>query len=1012
MRPALALLGPSGSLASQVSTLGCVCYVADRLWYKTQFSSAAWICVFLIWAAAGRARSRDKRPGAARFGRIMEVVAVAACSFAVRAFSHPFSWRQAGGFGLLLLAALWACRLFLGLISRVRETDRWEGVRLGLAQALALFAVHPYVRSAILGAGDALSYSMMVADFRDQRRSGIFPVLIGQSSFAFNGGFQPLRNAPLFEHLAWLFDLLSLGTLNVFALQNLTVLASMLGAVIGCYAALRISLAKGPWLALGLAVLYGLCPGVLAPLYGGDMYITFMTLPFIPWLVLGLEQSAASPYRLWPWVAQGASLGGMWLAHPPVAAWATLVAAAAGIWTFTRHPKGRVAGGMLLAVAVLVALAGYLFVSVGSLGLPVPSRAEALASIDYKVATLHGDWINSFLPVDRNGAHLLGDVQLGYGLWACLLLSLAGAARLRSGRTLLGCFALILVFAWPIPVLTRWAWRSLPSELLVVTNQWPMERFYVLLAGLAVFIAAQGFSRPSFPGRRRRLALAALLLAACIWSATEARKFFRRAAEIGHSEAASEEMHLPENRTLSRTHSYEYLGMPAYYSNGHMDPRLETRLLDSATQLPFADGSSPRPGAAIQRQTARTLDLHLGADGVAGESLQVGPGQEFILRFDFLGHRPEGELQVKGGSLNEFYALPQSGMAKSFGSGTGASRTLILQNSTQQTEAIGFRFLGNEGSPGPGSFARVSVEALSKPDRAVRLVSSTPFHASVTVERPCYLETPQLFVPGYQAFVDGVRFPVTKGPNGLVEVPLNKGDHDVIVVYVGGRLLRWSYVLSASAWLVLFALVGACALQLDLVAASWLARMLTSLVGPLRPRSTGWKYVYALPGAAVLAVSAVFLVKSGVFSRTSYGAIQMLIKLPPLAIGLTEPLVTTGHTGSGDFVYVTYVDGGHILVGHDKWNYGGGKSGLIAVDYLLPQTVEAGLSSLFPGASGPKKVFVKWNGVVVYSEDVAAYPSKPDEVTVGQNAIGGSTTLPHFSGEILDVSRPDAGTTK
>ena len=64
-------------------------------------------------------------------------------------------------------------------------------------------------------------------------------------------------------------------------------------------------------------------PDVLAPLYGGDMYPTFMTLPFLPWLAGGVAQSAVAPSRWWPWLLQGAALAATWLAHPPIAAWAT-----------------------------------------------------------------------------------------------------------------------------------------------------------------------------------------------------------------------------------------------------------------------------------------------------------------------------------------------------------------------------------------------------------------------------------------------------------------------------------------------------------------------------------------------------------------------------------------------------------------------------------------------------------------------------------------------------------------
>jgi hypothetical protein len=1003
------LLGTNGYLISECCTLGLVCYAAEKLWYETRFPAVTWIAVILLWLGKSATGAMGKRSANGPValtanGCLGNLFAACLCALAVKAFAAPFSWTQAGAFALVLLAGLGATRVFFGLIARSGPTDKWEGLRMGTAQGVALFAVHPFVRSAILGAGDAMSYSMMVADFRAQRSAGVFPILIGQSPFAFNGGFQPIRNAPFFQHLAWVWDALSLGTLNVFALQNLTVLASMLGTVLGCYAAVRISQPGRPWLALSLAVLYGLCPGVLAPLYEGDMYITFMTLPFIPWLVLGIEQSSGSPDRIWPWFVQGASLAGMWLAHPPVAAWATLLTAAADVWTLVRNPRWRIIRRMILVPAVLVVLGGYLFVSVNSLGLPLTPRPAALASIDYKIATLHGDWLNSFLPLDRSGSHLLGDVQLGYGLWASLLLALAGAATSRPGRVLLGCFALILLFAWPVPFLTRWAWRSLPSELLVVTNQWPMERFYVLLAALAVFIIAQAFSRYPLSSAWQRKTMAAFLLGGCLWSASESFKFFRRAAEIAHSETASEEMHLPENLTLSRTHSYEYLGMPAYYSNGHMDPRLETRLLDSVTLRPFADGSTLRPGQGGQVAGERTLALKQGKDGILAERIQVEPGQAFILRFDFLGRSLEGELQVKGGSLYDFYTLPFSGMAQSFGSAPDSPHTLIVENTTRVAEEIRFQFIGRGGGGDGDVFARVSIEPLSEADRAIRLESLTPFHALVSAERDGYLETPQLYVPGYSASVDGAPATLARSPNGLVEVPLSAGEHDVSVVYVGSRLLRLSYFGSASAWLALLGIVSSYALGSGGTPAGPLARELQTWA------LSAWNRKYGRPalGSLVLAIAAGIWWHGRPAAGGDYGIIHLMIKLPTSGAGRTEPLVTTGHAGAGDFVYLTYLDGGHVAVGHDKWNYGGGKSGPIAVSFAMPQRIEISLGSLYPGSGGPKRVIVKWNGAVVYSEEAAAYPSKPSEVTVGQNAIGGSTTQPRFTGEILDVSRGDA----
>lgn len=989
-----------GLLISELSTLGIACYCARRLWFETRFPPATWVIVVLAWllAAAGFSIWRSA-PGPVRFLRT--ALAAALCALVLKGMADPFSWRQAGAFGLMLAAALGLIRLVAGLIAGTREPGRWEGVRLGAAQGAALFAVHPYVRSALIGAGDASSYSLMVADFLAQVRAGIFPVFIGQSRFAFSGGFHPIRNAPYLQHLAWATDLLSLGTLNAFALLNLTVVASMLGAVLGCYAALRIAMPGGSWPALGLAILYGLCPGVLAPLYGGDMYPTFMTLPFIPWLVLGIMESAATPDRMGPWTLQGAALAAMWLAHPPVAAWATLLAGAAGLWTLVRERRLEVLGGMITAAALFIALSGYLFVSVHELRLPPVPRAAALATIDYKMGILHGDWLSSLLPVSRGGDNLLGDIQLGYGLWICLLVAAAGALRSSPARALSGCFALILLFAWPVPIVTRLAWSSLPTELLVVTNQWPTERFYVLLASLAVFIIGPAFSRHAAKGRWQRLSLAALLASACLWSASEAAKFFRRASATSLSEAASENLHRPENITLSRTHTYEYLGTPDYVSNGHMDPRLETRLLDRETRRAYADGSTRRPGSPGAVPGPRAVVLHGRTGGSYSGTIPLAPQTTSVARFDFLGRQPEGELRITGGALDNAYSLPASGSSRSFGSGPEAAHVLFLENSTKKPEEISFRFAGPSGAGNGVEFARIQVEPLGAEDRAVRVVSETPFRALVTADRDSYLETPRLFLPGYSASVDGAEAPIARSREGLVAIPLGRGEHDVRLAYPGSRLLRWSYYGSATAWLLLLVAVGAFCLRGEPFPEAWVPAVRRL---PLISAS--------LLSAALVVIAIGFLSRPGVFARAGHGAVHMSIRLPWPEFGRTEPLVTSGRTGAGDFIYITYVDGGHVIVGHDKWNFGGARSGPIAVDYDKTQEVEIGMTSLYGDAArdahlSDPRLFVSWNGVQVLSEDVAAYPSAPNEVSVGENAIGGSSALPHFSGEVLSVARVD-----
>ena len=96
--------------------------------------------------------------------------------------------------------------------------SRWpEIVRVTLLGLVAAWLLHPFATNRQIGAGDALWYANMLADFCLQWRGGVFPVFAGQTEFAFNGAVYPLRVAPLYQHLGGVLDLLTGRQLGWFA---------------------------------------------------------------------------------------------------------------------------------------------------------------------------------------------------------------------------------------------------------------------------------------------------------------------------------------------------------------------------------------------------------------------------------------------------------------------------------------------------------------------------------------------------------------------------------------------------------------------------------------------------------------------------------------------------------------------------------------------------------------------------------------------------------------------------
>jgi hypothetical protein len=125
-----------------------------------------------------------------------------------------------------------------------------------LLTGVATWLLHPFATTLQIGAGDALWYANMLADFVTQLRAGVFPIFVGQTDYAFNGAVYPLRVAPFYQHLAGVLDLLTGRQLGIFALQHLCVLVVGYAGIFSSYFALN-SLAAGQrWSAAGLATLY------------------------------------------------------------------------------------------------------------------------------------------------------------------------------------------------------------------------------------------------------------------------------------------------------------------------------------------------------------------------------------------------------------------------------------------------------------------------------------------------------------------------------------------------------------------------------------------------------------------------------------------------------------------------------------------------------------------------------------------------------------------------------------
>ena len=152
------------------------------------------------------------------------------------------------------------------------------------------------------------------------------------------------------------------------------------------------------------------------------------------------------------------------------------------------------------------------------------------------------------------------------------------------------------------------------------------------------------------------------------------------------------------------------------------------------------------------------------------------------------------------------------------------------------------------------------------------------------------------------------------------------------------------------------------------------------------------------------------------------GVMRLTFQLPtPPMPYVAEPLLTTGRTGSGDVLFFDYPRPSEnpsvIRIGHDHWGGGAILSKEITVERSKPHALLIVFGSLFPAetdeffAAHPdreilkRRLYVILDGAVVFDEARDFNPSRPDEIMIGYNMIGASTTVPESTVTILKVER-------
>jgi hypothetical protein len=777
-------------------------------WLSVGAPAAAWA----IARIAAGSRWDDARPWAAFIRALAAWLALWVLfeRLLVGSFSRMFL--------VLALYQAAAVALFRGLrkiCPRSRGAENWRWLVL-IGGSLGLFRA--FLTPALRGAGDALWYDNMLADMLQQVRAGVFPVFAGQGVNQFNGAIYPLRVAPGLHYLGALLDLATFRALEPVPLMNLLIVGLGVLSVLSCYVCLVALAPQRRGLACVFSLLFLACPGVIQLPYIADLYMSWTTVPAVCWSLWAWSRAYAEPStgRL---ALAGGTLGLLWWGHTPIALWMTAFAALGlGVRWLLGVGQRRAPWPEIAGAAALLLVAAYPLVSV------LVAAPEAGARIgDFQVAApgniayfVKQAFPGVLMPLSST-TRMLSDLQLGYGLWAILLLALCAAAlgRGMAGGLLAVFAAAMAVLLTPIPGTNLILWAHVPAFIRNATGNWPMNRLYLVMGALVVWAAWLNVV-PWLCGRRTsRLALYGILGASLAWGAFQANRI---AVEFGRSPVVPEsgrQAMQPENAQLTRFSYFVFPAMPAYYTHGTTDPSLENRLFRRDTgefllgnRELLESGSS---GAAVQVASGElAADRSQSPHYHLEPSFTLEPGQRYALVFDF--HHPQavGTLVLRLPGYSSFYFLPEFGSAKSFGGTPGHSHLLVLGNSLATPEELSLEFHTRDPWQvrDVGRFAGYRLLRYDPNLLPIRVTSLIPYRAQVTSPAPAWLETPRMYQDAYQAVVEGRRVPIAKSREGLVMIPVPRGFSRVKLQYYPPAYLLASFWASALAAGVVVVAVG------------------------------------------------------------------------------------------------------------------------------------------------------------------------------------------------------------
>ncbi len=875
--------------------------------------------------------------------------------------------------------------------ARLTGSTRGEAFRWTLLLVFAFAVIHPFATQGLVGGGDALHYVKQVADVIEQVRAGEFPVFVGQSSHAFNGDIHPLRTAPYLQQLGLVIDLVTGGNLNAFSVQNLAVVGSFLAAIFALYLSLIELAPSRAWLAWMFTLTFATSPAILALAFSGDMIASWMTLPFLPLLFLCLlKLSKDAPSGGWL-AGAAAAAAAVWMAHAPIAVWTTLAASLIGLcWLVGPDGKSQRLVMAAGATVVFAILAGYLFASVKLLEIPPDPNLVAATTNGTIMQQLKIGWSGIFRPASETATSLVHDLQLSPASWLTIAVGLISLRRTTwTLAALLAAGAIYLLLLYPSEAIAGRLWPLLPDTLVGATEKWPMQRFYPILSVMAPFIGILGLGARWWDARLARAVLVVALAVALGWSGFEARKFVARGLGVTNSVVSSERKLLPENSTMSR-YSPEYFGwLPRYFSHGVVSPHSELRLLAPDRLEPVASNLDSMPGEdSIAQLTYTSTEF----GGRFGPQLTLEPRLLYRVTFAFGDPAPVGTLVMAGPSFYREYSLPTSGEERAFGAGPANVRSIIAWTTSPTPEPLDVLFLAADPTGTANVLGAVEVTPFDPALAPVEVTALVPLRMVVRTSEPAWVETPRLFVPGYQAYANDEPVKTRRSPDGLVMYAVEPGESKAELRYEGGWNLRLSFWLSLIGW-------GTTALIFLTGRAPAAGRLLDRILPGIGRAALAVSVFTVLLFVATQGFSAVFK------SEPSEGPVSLTFTLPIGLDGKAETVAILRGQHSEEVLSFHYVNGKTLQVGIRLTDGTEILGEPFPVNYLARHSLLLSAPALGPANARSAEILVRMNERIVLQAAPTVPAPAGARLELGGEASSGGLARPKFSGRILATDR-------